>query len=212
MSSDSLLGKPASIDQHHAPSKILLTLRVRHFIGFLSPTGRHPAAVAVGGAKNLASLHAATRQQSQANLGPVMAAACLRVDSRRAAKFAPDDNGHVPEHAPIVEISDQGMEGVINNRHELAHAYHDQVLGFEEPRILAAWKKFVASGKYESVKHVSGRMVRHYALTDQKEFFAEMSESYFGRNDFYPFDREELKQAEPEIFKLLQDVWGNELN
>src|SRR5437870_12203478 len=36
--------------------------------------------------------------------------------------------------------------------HELAHAYHDQVLGFEEPRILAAWKKFVASGRYESVQ------------------------------------------------------------
>src|SRR5207253_6911933 len=59
--------------------------------------------------------------------------------------------------------------------HELAHAYHDQVLGFEEPRIKAAWKKFVASGKYESVRHVSGKKVRHYGLTDQKEFFAEMS-------------------------------------
>lgn len=92
--------------------------------------------------------------------------------------------------------------------HELAHAYHDQVLGFEEPRILAAWKKFVASGKYESVKHVSGRMVRHYGLTDQKEFFAEMSESYFGKNDFFPFDREELKREEPEIFGLLQEIWG----
>jgi hypothetical protein len=92
--------------------------------------------------------------------------------------------------------------------HELAHSYHDQVLGFEEPRILAAWKKFKESGKYESVKHVSGRMVRHYALTDQKEFFAEMSESYFGKNDFYPFDREELQKAEPEIYKLLEEIWG----
>jgi hypothetical protein len=92
--------------------------------------------------------------------------------------------------------------------HELAHSYHDQVLGFEEPRIKEAWKKFVASGKYESVKHVSGRMVRHYGLTDQKEFFAEMSESYFGKNDFYPFDREELQKAEPELFKLLEEIWG----
>src|SRR5437870_662950 len=83
--------------------------------------------------------------------------------------------------------------------HELAHAYHDQVLGFDEPRIKAAWKKFVASGKYESVRHVSGKMVRHYGLTDQKEFFAEMSESYFGMNDFYPFNREELQKEEPEI-------------
>lgn len=92
--------------------------------------------------------------------------------------------------------------------HELAHSYHDQVLGFEEPRILAAWKKFKESGKYESVKHVSGRMVRHYALTDQKEFFAEMSEAYFGKNDFYPFDGRELRKAEPEIFELLEKIWG----
>jgi hypothetical protein len=92
--------------------------------------------------------------------------------------------------------------------HELAHAYHDQVLGFEEPRIKAAWKKFVESGKYQSVRHVSGRMVRHYGLTDQKEFFAEMSEAYFGKNDFFPFDAEELKAAEPELLKLLEEIWG----
>ena len=95
--------------------------------------------------------------------------------------------------------------------HELAHSYHDQVLGFEEPRIKDAWKKFVASGKYDSAKHVSGRMVRHYGLTDQKEFFAEMSESYFGKNDFFPFDREELQKAEPELFVLLQEIWGKPL-
>jgi hypothetical protein len=92
--------------------------------------------------------------------------------------------------------------------HELAHAYHDQVLGFEEPRIKAAWKKFVESGKYESVKHISGEMVRHYGLTDQKEFFAEMSEAYFGMNDFFPFNREELGREEPELLKLMEEIWG----
>ena len=30
--------------------------------------------------------------------------------------------------------------------HELAHAYHDQVIGFEEPRVRAAWEKFRDSG------------------------------------------------------------------
>jgi hypothetical protein len=35
-----------------------------------------------------------------------------------------------------------------------------------------------------------------------------MSESYFGKNDFYPFDREELQKAEPELFKLLEEIWG----
>ena len=40
-------------------------------------------------------------------------------------------------------------------------------------------------------------------LTDHKEFFAEMSEAYFGMNDFFPFNRAELKREEPELFLLL---------
>jgi hypothetical protein len=92
--------------------------------------------------------------------------------------------------------------------HELSHAYHDQVLGFDEPRIIAAWKKFRDSGKYASVLTSYGTMREHYGLTNEKEFFAEMTESYFGSNDFYPFVAGELKQAEPEIFALMAGIWG----
>lgn len=92
--------------------------------------------------------------------------------------------------------------------HELAHAYHDQVLGFEEPRLVAAWENFRASGKYKSVLTSYGAMREHYGLNNAKEFFAEMTESYFGSNDFYPFVAGELKQAEPEIFLLLAAIWG----
>ena len=49
--------------------------------------------------------------------------------------------------------------------------------------------------------------MRHYALTNHKEFFAEMTEAYFGVNDFFPFNRAELKEAEPEIHALLSAVW-----
>jgi hypothetical protein len=92
--------------------------------------------------------------------------------------------------------------------HELAHAYHDRVLGFDDARIKAAWKAFRDSGRYKSVLTTPGPMREHYALTDEKEFFAEMTESYFGANDFYPFVAGELKQAEPKIFDLMRDVWG----
>jgi hypothetical protein len=92
--------------------------------------------------------------------------------------------------------------------HELAHAYHDRVLGFDDARVTAAWKKFRDGGRYKSVLITPGPTREHYALTDQKEFFAEMTESYFGANDFYPFVAGELKQAEPEIFALLREIWG----
>jgi hypothetical protein len=92
--------------------------------------------------------------------------------------------------------------------HELAHAYHDQVLGFDEPEVKAAWKAFVASRKYKSVPHMNGNDRPHYGLTNQKEFFAEMTEAYVGRNDFYPFNGVELKRAEPEISALMAKIWG----
>ncbi|HEY8747857.1 MAG TPA: hypothetical protein VIM11_07775 [Tepidisphaeraceae bacterium] len=92
--------------------------------------------------------------------------------------------------------------------HELAHAYHDQVLGFDEPRIMAAWHRFVKSGKYKSVPHMNGRMREHYGLTNQKEFFAEMTEAYFGMNDFFPFNSAELRREEPELFQLMREIWG----
>ncbi len=96
--------------------------------------------------------------------------------------------------------------------HELAHAYHDQVLGFDEPRIKEAYEKFKASGHGDKTLLYNGRRVRHYALTDHKEFFAEMTEAYFGVNDFFPFNRGELKESEPEILALLREIWEPPMN
>ncbi|MGI9178701.1 MAG: metallopeptidase [Pirellulales bacterium] len=92
--------------------------------------------------------------------------------------------------------------------HELAHAYHDQVLGFDDPRIVAAWVAFGKSGRGDDTLLFNGSRVRHYGLTDHKEFFAEMTEAYFGSNDFYPFNRAQLKTEFPEIFQLLTEIWG----
>ncbi len=92
--------------------------------------------------------------------------------------------------------------------HELAHAYHDQVLGFDEARIRDTYKSYQASGHGDSALLITGKRVRHYGLTDHKEFFAEMTEAYFGTNDFFPFNRGELMEAEPAIYKLMAAIWG----
>jgi hypothetical protein len=91
--------------------------------------------------------------------------------------------------------------------HELAHAYHDQVLGFDNPRIREAYSRYKKSGHGDKVLLHNGKRVRHYALTNPMEFFAEMTEAYFGVNDFFPFNRAELRETEPEIFELLRDIW-----
>lgn len=92
--------------------------------------------------------------------------------------------------------------------HELAHAYHDQVLGFEDAAIRAAWVRFRDSGKFDPVPHIDGTPRRHYALTNPMEFFAEMTEAYFGLNDFYPYHRADLKSAIPDVYDLMKKVWG----
>lgn len=114
---------------------------------------------------------------------------------------------HIPDATRFVEPRHQFIQPwcVL---HELAHAYHDRVLSFEEPRIRAVWDKYVASSHGESVLYTGGKARRHYALTNHKEFFAEMTESYFGMNDFYPFTHPELRESEPETFSLLAEIWG----
>jgi hypothetical protein len=126
------------------------------------------------------------------------------------------DNGFDPSLAKCVHIPDAAYfagprfqyEQPCAVLHELAHSYHDQVLGFDNPEIEAAWRRFVDGGKYKSVLSISGKMRPHYALTDQKEFFAEMTESFFGHNDFDPFNGAELQRDEPELFALLKRIWG----
>jgi hypothetical protein len=93
--------------------------------------------------------------------------------------------------------------------HELAHAYHDQVIGFGDPRIIQAYENYKSSGRGEKTLLHNGKRVKHYALTDHKEFFAEMSEAYPGSNDFFPFNRAELKESEPEIYALLAEIWDS---
>jgi hypothetical protein len=73
-----------------------------------------------------------------------------------------------------------------------------------------AFERMVQSKTYDSVLHINGRRQRHYALTNPQEYFAESSEAYFGTNDFYPFVRAELKEADPDGCEALQDVWEAE--
>jgi dipeptidyl-peptidase-4 len=91
--------------------------------------------------------------------------------------------------------------------HELAHGYHDQILGFEHKGILEAYQAAKQRGDYEKVLHVNGGETKHYALTDHKEYFAEATEAMLYRNDFYPFVSSELKQHDPKLHALLEEIW-----
>ena len=92
--------------------------------------------------------------------------------------------------------------------HELAHGYHDQILSFNNPEIIAAYKQAKEAGSYEEVLLYTGKTVKHYGLNNHKEYFAEGTEAYFYRNDFYPFVRAELKDHDPVLHEVLEKIWG----
>lgn len=92
--------------------------------------------------------------------------------------------------------------------HELAHAYHDQILGFDQKAIVEAYEAAMEAGLYDRVLLFNGEMVPHYARTNHKEYFAESTESYFYRNDFFPFVRAELKEHDSATHDLMEAVWG----
>lgn len=98
--------------------------------------------------------------------------------------------------------------------HELAHAYQDRFLpnGYANAEIKAAYERAKAGGTYERVKRrdAEGRehLDRAYAMTNPQEYFAETTEAFFSRNDFFPFTRDELKAHDPEMLSLLAKLWG----
>ncbi len=93
--------------------------------------------------------------------------------------------------------------------HELAHGYHDQILSFDNRRIIAAYDKAMAAGLYDKALLYTGREVRHYGASNHKEYFAEGTEAFFYRNDFYPFVAAELERHDPTLFNLLVEIWGS---
>lgn len=140
------------------------------------------------------------------------------------AEFHPDadwlrDNGRDPAMARAVEFTDIRTFPEECDRmpnfvlHELAHAYHFRVLGFDDPAIKTAYERAKAAGLYERVERRHGgdrpaSFGRAYAMTDEKEYFAEASEAYFSRNDFFPFTREELRTYDPRVYQALEAAWG----
>ncbi len=95
--------------------------------------------------------------------------------------------------------------------HELSHAYHDQFVpgGFQNPEVLQCYKDAVQSGLYNAVLHVRKKeKVRAYALNNQMEYFAEETVALFGCNSFYPFNRRELEDHDPALYKTLLKLWG----
>lgn len=122
------------------------------------------------------------------------------------------ENGYNSDKAKGIEID----AGIVTREqiapwslmHELAHAYFDVVLKRNSAELEMAYKAAVEAGVYEEVLRNTGRRQRAYALNSVSEYFAELSEAYFGSNDFEPFTRDQLSAFDPSGYESLRHVWS----
>lgn len=129
------------------------------------------------------------------------------------------NNDMLPQKARCVEISNArnfvnwSLEQPFCMMHEMAHAWHHQVLpeGFGNQEVTLCYERAKQAGQYEQVLRSNGRTEKAYALNNPQEYFAEASESFFGVNDFYPFLRAELEEHDPDMHTLLQRLWNPEI-
>lgn len=95
--------------------------------------------------------------------------------------------------------------------HELAHAYHFNVFGYDDPEVIRAYEAACADGRYEQVNYAlapPNDLRRAYAMNNPAEYFAELSESYFGVNDYFPFNRRSLSEFDPAGYALIRQMWN----
>lgn len=128
------------------------------------------------------------------------------------------ENGRDPAMVKSVEFSNVRTFEAETRRmpnfalHELAHAYHDRVLGNDHKEVRTAFERAKAGGKYDRVERQDseGRksLDRAYAMTSPQEYFAETTEAYFSKNDFQPYDRAELEAFDPAMHQLLEKLWS----
>jgi len=93
--------------------------------------------------------------------------------------------------------------------HELAHAYH-AMLGNDNEVVQRAFDNAKASGKYTAVRYALAPDTQTrpaYAITNPREYFAELSESWFGRNDYEPFTRDDLLAFDPQGAGAIDRLW-----
>ncbi len=79
--------------------------------------------------------------------------------------------------------------------HELAHAFHDQAITFQDPDVLAAYKRCVEGDAYPP---------RDWVKSDHKEFFAGVTTRYFGREE----EREAVGKRDSVLEDFLRKTWG----
>lgn len=111
--------------------------------------------------------------------------------------YNPDMGGGigVPDAERFLEFSKTKHFNIL--LHEMAHAYEFKVLGHENPELKALYQRALNDGLYRDTYH----------RTSHHEYFAELTEAYFGKNDYAPRTKDEAKQYDPRGVEFVERAW-----
>jgi hypothetical protein len=113
----------------------------------------------------------------------------------------------VPNARRFLENYQEGAQWVL--MHELAHAHHALALtAKQDAAVKAAHKQALERKLYENVEHFNGVRTRGYAVTNHFEYYAVLSEAYFGKSFNFPYDRPGLLRYDTVGYWLMHDTWG----
>lgn len=116
-----------------------------------------------------------------------------------------------------VSWSDQNQPFMVF--HELCHLYHDQGLGGDNnSTIKNAYNNAKNKGIYNEIWYRSNtsyttedkwtKTNQAYCMNTMWEYFSELSEAYWGENDYYPFNYMQLKEFDSMGFAAMETIWG----
>ncbi len=120
-----------------------------------------------------------------------------------------------PDKAGAIELSNSSnfvawsKDQPLMLLHELTHAFHYRIPQSAVQLIKARFEDVKKTSLYQSVSNSNGTKVKAYALNTEFEFFAELSESYYGMNDFSPFTRSELQKYDNTSLQLVDSIWNS---
>jgi hypothetical protein len=93
--------------------------------------------------------------------------------------------------------------------HELAHAWQLEQWPEQQEDILGAWRHAVDTKLYLNAKAINGTVIpKPYAISNQLEYFAELSCAFFWKGEYEPLDREALQNYDPVGAAMVKKLWG----
>lgn len=103
-------------------------------------------------------------------------------------------------------------EALMTALHELSHAYYFRHIKRLYQTNNAAYQNAEKNNLYQKVKSVHGQVLeKAYALTNEKEYFAELAKTYLFGNHYFPFTGKELREYDPVGYAMISNAFIIEL-